>query len=163
MATTQLVKVTVDELSKFGFKTNGRYVNYSKQLSEKDKAIVVPGAQFEAEFYVADSGKEYLNKVVHVLKSNDVPEGQPKATSRSIKPVAPVEKKEAPKASESTAMSKAEWQAKDRSQLLGGLFHDASTLTASLMNINGVTTPLEAVSLFEAVLYGLLKVREGVK
>src|ERR1700674_4296782 len=64
MAQTTVVDVTVQELTRYGFKANDRFVNYSKNLSETDKAMIVPGVTLKVEFYVADSGKEYLNKVL---------------------------------------------------------------------------------------------------
>ena len=119
MATTQLVKVTVEELSKFGFKANGRYVNYSKQLKESDKALVVPGAQFEAEFYVSDSGKEYLNKIVSKLET-------PKSATKKVE-VKPEVKKEA----KAQDMTRADWDAKDRRISRQGFIQVAVQVTAN--------------------------------
>ena len=64
MASTTVMKVKVQELTKFGFKANDKYVGYSPKMPEKDKALVVPGRTLEVEMYVADSGKEYVNKVL---------------------------------------------------------------------------------------------------
>lgn len=113
MATTQIVNVVVEELSKFGFKANGKYVNYSKNLSDSDKLKVVPGAKFEGEYYVADSGKEYLNKIFKVLqKADPVKIEKPVVVSSSNpKPltVTPVVKVVA-----DSPMTRQDWDAKDQ-------------------------------------------------
>lgn len=113
MATTQMVKVTVEELTKFGYKANGKFVNYSKQLSDKDKALVVPGASFEAEYYIADSGKEYLNKVLNGVATSTVkaiPQTVVKPTTKT--PVINAETTLPFKKDE--AMTRQDWDAKDR-------------------------------------------------
>lgn len=153
MATTKAITVTVEELSKYGFKSNGRYVNYSKNLSEADKMRVIPGITFDAEVYVADSGKEYLNKVLTV---NDNSNKVSLSTSKSV-----VKTKTIPKTESS--MTKEDWAAKDRSQLIGGLSHDAAALVASFINVKGIDNTEDAVEMFKNVLNGLLKVRDALK
>jgi len=107
MAQTVVVKVKVDELSKYGYKANGKFVGLSKNLSEVDKARIVPGAEFEAEYYVADSGKEYLNKILVAAPGN----AQGPATGVDVERV----KKFTPKFTkkEDNSMSKEEWASKD--------------------------------------------------
>lgn len=120
MASTEIIKVKVQELSKYGFKANDRYVGLSKQLKEADKTRIVPGAEFDAEFYVADSGKEYLNKILSQSATAQVA-----ATPLTITPVVDTEraKKFTPKPfvakfqkkdDISTGLSKDEWAQKDR-------------------------------------------------
>jgi hypothetical protein len=106
MATTVKELVKVDELSKFGFKVGQEYVNYSKQLSESDKAKVVPGVSFEAEMYVADSGKRYLNKVLTTVATNKPIETKPLPVGLKV------ERKEV-KSIVSEVMSKQDWADKD--------------------------------------------------
>jgi hypothetical protein len=116
MAQTTVVTVTVEELSKYGFKANGRYVGLSKQLPEGDKALIVPGVTFEAEFYIADSGKEYLNKILKTktaivpmphLAVSDV---NPPVDVARVKKFTPKFKKE----DKGEAMTRADWDNKDR-------------------------------------------------
>lgn len=110
MANTTVVMVKVEELSKFGYKANGKYVNYSKQLSDADKARVVPGAEFEAEYFVADSGKEYLNKVLRAPGNTQGPAtGVDTARAKKFTP-----KYEKKGEAISAGLSKDEWAAKDR-------------------------------------------------
>jgi hypothetical protein len=155
MANTVVVKVKVEELTKYGFKSNGKYVNYSKQLSEKDKAMVVPGAELDAEYYVADSGKEYLNKILSVVVPVLSYSG-PEAVS-----TAPKAKKSFVKAD---SMTKAEWSAKDRSQLIGGLSHDAATLVAAVLGFNNPDGTTEGMlEMYKQVLTGLIKIRDEIK
>lgn len=110
MATTQLDTIKVDELSKFGFKSNGEYINWSKTIKETDKVGVVPGRTFQMELYIADSGKKYVNKVLNIVESADVPAPK-KAATRTAPTVA------APKAvakTEDAPMTRTDWDAKDR-------------------------------------------------
>lgn len=111
MAQTTIVKVKVEELSKYGFKANGRYVGLSKNLSEVDKVRLVPGAEFEAEYYVSNSGKEYLNKILSApAVVTDV--NPPVDKERAKKFTPKFEKKtDAPT---SAGLTKDEWAAKDR-------------------------------------------------
>lgn len=168
MATTTIVKVKIEELSKYGFKANGKYVGLSKQLPEADKTKIVPGAEFEAEYYVADSGKEYLNKIVKTLTNatTETPVNTPTAittkvdTERAKKFLPKFVKKDV--ISDSEKMSKADWSAKDRSQLIGGLSHDAATLAAVVININSLDAE-SALSIYKVFLEGMLKIREEVK
>lgn len=166
MASTTVVKVTVEELTKYGFKANGRYVNYSKQLSETDKTKVVPGASFEAEYYVADSGKEYLNKIVNTRASQTPPvavvaEALAKAvdTERAKKFTPKFTKKEE---AVSNSMSKADWAAKDRNMMIGGRSHDAAVIVAAMVNVSSLDVS-GALETYKTILDGMLKIAEEVK
>lgn len=112
MATTQIVKVRIDSMTKYGYKANDKFVNYSKNLSETDKAKVVPGAEFEAEYFIADSGKEYLNKVLSNVAISVIPTdkgiGKSVDTERAKHFTPKFTKKE------DSSMSKGEWAAKDQ-------------------------------------------------
>jgi len=158
MANTQVVKVKVEELTKYGYKANGKFVNYSKQLSEADKARVVPGAEFEAELYVADSGKEYLNKILATVTTAKASAEAPTVadSARAERFTPKFEKKE------TATMSKAEWQQKDRSQLIGGLSHDAATITAALVNVTSLDQA-GAIVAYGEILDAMLKIRDEVK
>lgn len=161
MANNTVVKITVQELTKYGFKANDRYVNYSKQLTESDKAKVVPGAELEAEYYIADSGKEYLNKVLSSATVVGSGTESPKVDTTRAKKFTPTFNKAA---APDNSMSKADWAAKDRSQLIGGLSHDAAELTAAALTVWG-TLQSEAVVLrtYKSFLEGMLKIREELK
>jgi len=120
MATTVMAKIKVQELTKYGFKANDKYVNYSKQLDETSKTKIVPGAEFDCELYVADSGKEYLNKILRqstsvaavsvpnvdverAKKITDYAQGKPRAFTPKFNKTVAVD----------NSMSKGEWAAKD--------------------------------------------------
>ena len=160
MATTQIVKVKVEALSKYGFKANDRYVGLSKNLSEADKTKLVPGAEFEAEFYIADSGKEYLNKIItmtmpdgHVSLAEDVTvRVTPVDTERAVKNTprefkAKFEKKDA---AISAGLSKDEWAAKDRRISRQGVIQAAVIALAPVVSLE--LLPLEAVNLAKTML-----------
>ncbi len=159
MANTVMEKIKVDELSKFGFKVGNEYLNYSKKLSEADKTRVVPGAEFDAELYVADSGKRYLNKILTGVTAAIVKAvSAPKTDAERAKVFTPkFQKKES--VADSEKMSKADWSAKDRSQLIGGLSHDAAAIVANM----GLGTVEEALVEYKAALEGMLKIRDEIK
>ncbi len=54
-----------------------------------------------------------------------------------------------------------DWAAKDRSQLVGGLCHDAAALAAAVISTG--TTVEAALEKYKALLDGVLRLREGVK
>ena len=146
-------KVTVTELSKYGVKVGAEYYNWSKQIKESEKGQVVPGGTYDMELYVADSGKKYINSVGGEFSTLVVTKAQPKA---SVTPkVTPVAKTE--------TMSKAEWSAKDRSQLIGGLSHDAATLTASIIATMGELKTADILVIYKDFLEGMLSIRNEVK
>jgi len=111
MATNVKEKVTVAELSKYGFKAGGEYYNWSKNIKEEDKGKIVPGASFDMDIYVADSGKKYVNAVNGMLSPGEAPAVAPKFNAPRT---ASTPKYEGRKAAVSDSMSKEEWAAKDR-------------------------------------------------
>ncbi len=164
MSNTVKERIKVDELSKFGFKVGQEYINYSKHIPEADKTNVVPGAEFEAELFVADSGKRYLNKILFSVPSAKVADASlgtvQKAvdTERAKKFTPKFQKKD-----ESATMSKSEWQAKDRSQLIGGLSHDAAAITAAMLGLQVYNNTDEVLKCYQQVLVGMLKIRDDMK
>ncbi len=119
MGNNTVTKVSVEALSKFGYKDAEGYVSYSKNCTDHDKALVVPGAQFEAEIYTAPSGARYLNKIVARSAHVDAPKA--KAAVTDVTPPVDTEraKKFTPRFEKKTeaisaGLSKDEWAAKDR-------------------------------------------------
>src|ERR1700686_5818199 len=116
MAQTNIVEGGVKNLTKFGFQNEkDEYIGWSKNIKDSDKSQVVPGRKFSVEMYIADSGKQYVNKVLRQLEAPVTPPI-----------VAPVfaktpTGKPSVKSVSSETMTKAEWSQKDRSQLIGGL------------------------------------------
>ena len=118
MAQTKMMDVTIQELTKYGFKANDRYVGWSKNLDESAKIPVIPGRTFSMELYVADSGKEYVNKIL-----KQVGEQNPSAKVDTVraKKYTPKEAKTpvtvatgVVKTAEDKPMLRADWDAKDR-------------------------------------------------
>jgi hypothetical protein len=152
MANTKVVEVTVEELTKYGYKANGKYVNYSKQFNESDKANIVPGVKFSAEYYIADSGKEYLNKIVS-FNVKDIPKAvEKKEVSPQVDPERA--KKFTPKFQKKDAidnsMSKAEWAAKDHRISRQGAIQAAVQALAPVVGLDNLLD--EAVKLSEGML-----------
>lgn len=163
MSNVTVVKVKVDELSKYGYKANGKFVNYSKQLSDSDKARVVPGAEFEAEYFVADSGKEYLNKIVSPIQTRaeqdrviaaidvnklpNLPNGVVKPDTERAKRFTPkFTKKETP----DNTMSKQEWAEKDQRISRQGAVQASAIALAPVVSLEQL--PEEMVKLATAML-----------
>ncbi len=111
MATSVKEKVTVQELSKYGFKAGGEYYNWSKNIKEEDKGKIVPGASFDMDIYIADSGKKYVNAVNGMLEAGSVPKVEPKFNAPKTASAVYTGRKAG---SDSDTMSKAEWAAKDQ-------------------------------------------------
>jgi len=151
--------VVIESLGKWGPKINGEYYSFSKKIQESDKGKLVPGGTFDLDIWTAESGKKYINAVVSsAVAVAEKPVA--KATSPEVKAFVAKVKAQASEAKSET-MTKAEWSAKDRSQLIGGLSHDAATLVAASVTAN---VPLEQVlEQFGTALTALLKVRETVK
>ncbi len=61
----------------------------------------------------------------------------------------------------SEVMSKADWNAKDRSMMVGGLSHDAAVLVAASATAN--VSIQEILSSYEVALKRLVEIRENVK
>lgn len=130
---------------KFGPKVGDIFYSFSK-FFKGDKQLEV-GTPVSVDVFTSDSGKKYINAIVGAVLNNEVPK-------------TPV-KKSVVVAAKSETMSKADWSAKDRSQLVGGRSHDA----VELVNVSLVTgTSLEDVlKLYQEALEGVLKVAEEVK
>ena len=156
MATTQIDKIQVSELSKFGFKVGNEFVNYSKQLPEADKTRVVPGAEFDAEMYVADSGKRYLNKIIQstAVSTSEVMAHQAPALNKN--PAVDIEraKKFVPKFQKKetadNSMSKDEWAAKDQRISRQGVIQAAVIALAPVVSLD--LLPIEAIKLANTML-----------
>lgn len=105
-----VVSVKVEKLTKFGYADEKGFVSYSKNLTDHDKALVVPGSEFEAEIYTAESGARYLNKIVarapHVTA--------PKAKVEVKAAVTVTEKPKVPAEPKGEVMARSDWDAKDR-------------------------------------------------
>jgi hypothetical protein len=153
MATTQIVKVQVEAMSKYGYKANGKYVGLSKQLSDADKARLVPGASFDAEYYVADSGKEYLNKIVSMNTPKPVTDMNPPIdTERAVKNTPKAFKPSFTKKAEATSagLSKEEWKMKDQRISRQGVIQAAVIALAPVVSLEQL--PEEAIKLAETML-----------
>lgn len=163
MSKTSVETIQVKALSKFGFQLeSGEYVNTSKTLKESEKGKIIPGGTYDVEMYRSDANKGYVNKLLSsALVANTVPV-KPVEAKRVVNPVGlgPIAAK--PSASSgSETMSKAEWASKDRSMMVGGIFHDVATLVAAAATANVPVAALLAD--YVVVLKALLEIRDNVK
>ncbi len=151
----------VKALSKFGFFVEGeeKGIYFDRQLLEADRGKFVPGASIPVILRVADSGTKYVMSI---------------NTSAAPKIVAPVfnntpvvehpgiaEMTKLMKTTSSNIMSKADWNAKDRSMMIGGLAHDAAVLAAAAATANVEIGVL--LNDYEAALKAMLLIREELK
>ena len=118
MSNNVVVPVKVEKLTKFGYADEKGYVSYSKNMSDSDKALVVPGASFEAEIYTADSGARYLNKIVARAAHVDAPKAQANTVKvekpiTALKSVNTPEVKPIAKAVADVPMTRVDWDNKD--------------------------------------------------
>ena len=150
MNSNVIVKVKVEKLTKFGYADGEGYVSYSKNLTDHDKALIVPGAAFEAEIYTAPSGARYLNKVVARSAAVVAPKAQeltPPVTD--VTPPVDTEraKKFMPKFTKKSddTMSKEEWAAKDQRISRQGVIQAAVIALAPVVSLE--ILPEEAVKL----------------
>jgi hypothetical protein len=160
MASTIKEVVTVASLGKWGPRVGDEYYSWSKNIKEADKGRVVPGGTYEMDLYIADSGKRYINAVT-VGPNLTVGVAAVPAIVAPVFKDTPIVKPM--KAKDSEPMSKAEWSAKDRSQLIGGLSHDAAAITAAFAPLSvDIDTP-GALKLYKELLLGMLAIRDEMK
>lgn len=139
MATTQLEKVSVKALSKFGFQdSKGEYVNWSKFVKDEDKINVVPGRTFNMELYISDSGKKYVNKVLQMVETADVPAPIKMVKSNSkVAPLVTVADK---------PMTREDWDSKDRRISRQGVIQAAVQAVASQSTLEDLFTNAEKLA-----------------
>jgi hypothetical protein len=146
MPKTENVNVNVVELTKWGFKDQMGYVSLSKNLTEKDKAVLVPGVAFSAELYIADSGTRYLNRILSkvetpITATKAVTDVNPPKDVERAKKFTPKYSK--PEAGTSAGLTKDEWASKDRrisrqgciqvAVQVAGSFEDAAILADKML------------------------------
>ena len=128
-------------------------IYFDRSVLEADRGKFVPGAEVPVILRVADSGTKYVMAVLNPAKhvAHETP-ALPVATST-------VGAKIVTKASET--MSKADWNAKDRSMMLGGISHDAAQLAAASVTAN--VSIHDVVQAYCVAMTQLIKFREEVK
>lgn len=159
----QLLHINVSAKSKFGILDKNTEKWFNPLKSEMLKEFEVGKAySVELEDTTAANGKTYTNIVSITGRETPTAVAAAGVTTAEVK--TPYVKKDyskfKPREVKAT-LSKEEWAAKDRSQLVGGLSHDAATLVAAAVT-SGV--PVEQViEKFKVVLAGLIKARDEVK
>jgi hypothetical protein len=162
-----LQTINVSAKSKFGVLDGAT----NKWFNPKDKELLASfsvGHSYNVELgETKKDGKTYLN-IVKVVGSRgplaDVPVAEVSATAAPIAK-APYKAFDKPfnkfqkKTTSDTTMSKDEWKAKDRSQLIGGLSHDAAALAVAQYTTKGGTI----LDIYKEMLVGMLKIREEIK
>lgn len=143
--------IVVEAAGKYGPKVNGVFYSLSTKSNLRPEQFQ-PGKTFDVLIYTTPaSGKKYINQIIG--------EGTPVVTSAPLPSCSTVT---IPNLTADvvtkTTDKETYWKEKNDSQKLGGLFHDAAELTASLVMANGLKTP-EALKAFEEVLSGIIAIR----
>lgn len=174
----------IKALSKYGFFVEGeeKGIYFDRSVPESDRGKFVPGAELEVELRTTESGTKYVTKVLNLLKDHMM-NPSPLVASVFEKPpmaeqIALVEsvteimkekvgaRSKAPSKPLSGKLSdygktQTDWVAKDRSQLIGGLSHDAAELAAAAVAYN---VPISSVvDQYKLALVALIKIREEVR
>lgn len=150
--------MTVQELTRYGFKANNEYINWHPDIPQDQKGIVVPGGVYQVTYTVNTSGKKYATGVT---ASKDAPAPlkagdklTPTVTNQPVKQEAVI----------GNSAKGTDWAAKDRSQLIGGLSHDAAELTVALVRVQGSLDNTQAIlAAYKEFLEGLIQIRNEVK
>lgn len=127
MASTITETVTVTSLGKWGPKVGDEYYSWSKNIKEADKGKVVPGGTYTMELYIADSSKRYINSVASA-KASSAPLLKPLLPKQEVKSAFEM-KPGAIKLSD--AMTRTDWDAKDRRISRQGCIQVAVQITSS--------------------------------
>lgn len=133
---------------------DGSFYSFSKFYTGQ-KAFPA-GTVLDVDVYTTSKGGRYLNKAIIVPQEavKEAPKAEKKAVSKPVEATKP--------AKTSEVMTKADWGAKDRSQLIGGLSHDAAALAAVMANVNSLDAK-GALAVYRELLEGMLLIREQVK
>ena len=138
--------VVIESLGKWGPKIGGTYYSFSKKISDSDKGKLVPGGTFDVDVWTAESGKKYINSVTGsaVIAPPIV------APVFAKTPVAKSEVAKLVKAVKDDAMSRADWDNKDRRISRQGVIQAAVQAVSPLVALEQVYP--EAEKLAEAML-----------
>ncbi len=148
--------LTIESIGKYGPRANGQYFSWSNKSGLSNDSVKV-GQTYDVLIYQTPGKKtRYINQIVGEAASAPARTLEAKAHEQSATAV------EAPKAGgiagKPAADKEAYWAAKNDSQKLGGLFHDAAQITAAVAMSGGYDVP-KALAAFEEVLNGVIAVR----
>lgn len=149
--------IKVKQLAKFSVVTeSGEYINWHKEIKDSDKGKVIPGGVYSVEVERnPESNKGYIKAVVSPTNTTIAAATAP--TFVALPPVVDIKQLISAKPAE----VKTDWATKDRSQLIGGLSHDAAELAAAAVAYN---VPISSiVDQYRLALVALIKIRDEVK
>lgn len=131
MAQTIREVLKITGLGKWGPKVGDEYLSWSKNIKDADKGKVVPGGEYECELYIADSGKRYINSVKGVSLPS-IATGNSKMPSLP-KPEVKAEVKPGVHAAAklSDAMTRTDWELKDKRIGRAGVIQVAVQVSAN--------------------------------
>lgn len=154
----------VKALSKYGVQDEtGAYINWSKTIKESEKGKIVPGGEYIVDMFRAESGKGYINRVLDTKVAEMPKLVAPVFNNTPLAKTVGIDgtKLLMAKTHASESMSKADWSAKDRSMMIGGISHDASQLVHASFVAN---VPLDDVlNAYRKALSTVLEIREEVR
>jgi len=156
--------IQVEVVGKFGVKAGEVWYGLGKELSLDQFAR---GDSYTVGVATAKSGKKYIREILS--GSAPLVASAPVAPAAAVVAAPVVKAAYKPfnkfgggaKKDSGATMSKEEWQAKDRSQLIGGLSHDAAAMVQA--HVQSMKPMDDLLSLYEQALGGLLVIRERIK
>jgi hypothetical protein len=147
MASTTVMNVEVVKLTPYGFKDGkDNYVNWSKTFKDADKVPVIPGRSFEMEMYIADSGKQYVNKIIRQMDTVVTVASNVLPVSHKVTGTAPSVRASVTPAVNSSLMSKDEWADKDRRISRQGCIQAAVQAVSGLSTVENLFENAEALA-----------------
>jgi hypothetical protein len=145
---TEVVKI--DRVGKFGPSINGKWYGLKKPLQPTD---FIAGQAYEIETEPwSKNGKSGIN----IMKATPASSAAPSVSVGTAKAVEAMVDQGAKKEDKTEY-----WAAKNDSQKLGGLFHDAAQITAAIVTANGLSTD-KALEEFKKVLSAVVEIREKI-
>lgn len=139
MANSTVMKMVVQELSRYGFKANDKYVNWGKSCTDADKAKVVPGGEYDMDVFTAESGKQYINKVLEQVNPSAMLAKAPEKKAFVLKATPSAKPLD-------SGMSKDEWAAKDVRISRQGLIQAAVQAVSPLVSLEKVYPEAEKLA-----------------
>lgn len=133
-----VTELRIDRVGPYGVQSNGVWYGVNRPLTPKSFVV---GNVYGVTFKAGTNGKQYID-----------------ASSPITLPTEPSNITKAKLADTSPEY----WDQKNRSQLVGGLFHDAAQITASLVMTQNLNKD-DTLKTFAAVFEALLEYRDSLK
>lgn len=160
---TEKETILVERSGQWGPQVNGEYYSVNAPLTpdmfkqgQSYDVLIKRGKPSEKY----PTGKKYIAQLVRQAESQTKNSGPTvQATAGGVLSHVPVSAPTTSYAAKADSTDKEKyWEDKNKSMLVGGLFHDAATLTAAIVSTNGLTEE-QALESFKRVLDRIVAIR----